>query len=74
MRGFLEPPLSTGAGGGSPVYLAWHGGLIIQAPVWGPDAAKSRTDNCFGMVLDLASVGAARIRPSRAFFALRSRH
>ncbi len=31
-------------GGGSPVYLAWHGGQITQASGRGLDAAKSRTD------------------------------
>ena len=50
----LEPPLSTGAGGGSPVYLAWQGGQITRASVWGPDAAKPQMDHRFGMARDLS--------------------
>ena len=50
----LEPPLNTGAGGGSPVYLAWQGGQITRASVWGPDAAKPQMDHRFGMARDLS--------------------
>ena len=40
----LEPPLSTGAGGGSPDSLAWHGGQIIQASGRGPGCSEVVND------------------------------
>jgi hypothetical protein len=70
----LEPPLSTGAEGGSPVASPGMVHRLCKRWEWGPDDAKSQTTSLCGWCADLTSAAGVRMRPSRAFFALISRH